>query len=105
MAARRMLWNGSVVVRCEGISSQTIHARTAQGKSDATYRSPSMSVLAKSARPVTVAFDANWKNILECTAAEVFEMMASVYLQQYSAPLEEPKDELTAMVGLAGALC
>jgi hypothetical protein len=52
-----------------------------------------------------VAFDANWKNILECTAAEVFEMMASVYLQQYSAPLEEPKDELTAMVGLAGALC
>jgi hypothetical protein len=64
-----------------------------------------MSVLAKSARPVTVAFDANWKNILECTAAEVFEMMASVYLQQYSAPLEEPKDELTAMVGLAGARC
>jgi hypothetical protein len=64
-----------------------------------------MSVMAKSARPVTVAFDANWKNILECAAAEVFEMMADVHLQQYSAPLEEPKGELTAMVGLAGALC
>jgi hypothetical protein len=64
-----------------------------------------MSVMAKSARPVTVVFDANWKSILECAAAEVFEMMAGVHLQQYSAPLEEPKSELTAMVGLAGALC
>jgi chemotaxis protein CheX len=64
-----------------------------------------MSVIAKSARPVTVAFDANWKNILECAAVEVFEMMASVHLQQYSTPFEEPKGELTAIVGLAGALC
>jgi chemotaxis protein CheX len=54
---------------------------------------------------VTVAFDANWKNILECAAAEVFEMMAGVHLQQYANPLEEPKGELTAIVGLAGALC
>jgi chemotaxis protein CheX len=64
-----------------------------------------MSVLAKSTPPLTVAFDANWKNILECAAVEVFEMMASVQLQQRSAPLEEPKGELTAMVGMAGAIC
>jgi chemotaxis protein CheX len=64
-----------------------------------------MSVMAKSRRPATVAFDANWKNALECAAAEVFEMMAGVQLQRYSTPVEEPRGELTAMVGLAGALC
>lgn len=64
-----------------------------------------MSVMAKSARPVTVPFDENWTNILECAAGEVFEMMAGTHLPPYPAPLEEPKSELTAMVGLAGPLC
>ena len=64
-----------------------------------------MSVMAKSARPATVAFDQNWKNILECAAGEVLEMMAGTHLPPYATPLEEPRGELTAMVGLAGALC
>jgi chemotaxis protein CheX len=61
--------------------------------------------MAKSARPVTVRFDENWTNILECAAGEVFEMMAGTHLPPYPEPSEEPKSELTAMVGLAGALC
>jgi chemotaxis protein CheX len=64
-----------------------------------------MSVMAKSARPVTAPFDENWTNILECAAGEVFEMMAGTHLPPYPEPPEEPKSELTAMVGLAGALC
>jgi len=64
-----------------------------------------MSVMTKSARPVTVQFDENWTNILERAAGEVFEMMAGTHLPPYPAPPEEPKSELTAMVGLAGALC
>ncbi len=49
--------------------------------------------------------DASWKGILECATSEVFEMMAGVRLEIGPTPADEPKGELTAMVGLAGALC
>jgi chemotaxis protein CheX len=49
--------------------------------------------------------DSNWKNILECGASEVFEMMAGVRPELDRAPPETPSGEHTAMVGLAGALC
>ena len=49
--------------------------------------------------------DTHWKSLLECAAREVFSMMAGVELTDFAeAPLES-KGELTAMVGLAGALC
>jgi chemotaxis protein CheX len=49
--------------------------------------------------------DSNWKNILECGASEVFEMMVGVRPQLDPSPSEKPSGEQTAMVGLAGALC
>jgi chemotaxis protein CheX len=49
--------------------------------------------------------DPNWKNILECAAIEVFEMMAGSRLSPHPNPPAEPAGELTAMVGLAGGLC
>jgi len=51
-----------------------------------------------------VAFDPNWKTILECAALEVFEIMAGVRLE-ISSSSEEQNGGETAMVGLAGALC
>jgi chemotaxis protein CheX len=52
-----------------------------------------------------IAFDPNWKKILECAALEVFEMMAGAHLELNPDPPEEPQGEQTAMVGMAGALC
>ena len=52
-----------------------------------------------------VRFDPSWKSILECGALEVFEMMAGTRLNLNSDHNAEPSGELTAMVGLAGALC
>jgi chemotaxis protein CheX len=49
--------------------------------------------------------DSTWKNILECGASEVFEMMVGVRPQVDPSPPENPSGEQTAMVGLAGALC
>ena len=53
----------------------------------------------------TVAFDPNWKAIMECAALEVFEMMANVRLTLNPNPAEAPAGGQTAMVGMAGALC
>jgi chemotaxis protein CheX len=49
--------------------------------------------------------DASWKVVLECAATEVFEIMAGGKAEPWSSPEDAPKGELTAMVGLAGALC
>jgi len=48
--------------------------------------------------------DPHWKGILESASLEVFQMMAGVDLTLQSAG-GEPSGELTAMVGMAGALC
>jgi chemotaxis protein CheX len=53
----------------------------------------------------SVAFDPNWRPILECAALEVFEIMAGVRPEVSASAGEVPRGELTAMVGLAGALC
>jgi chemotaxis protein CheX len=52
-----------------------------------------------------VSLDPAWKTLLECSALEVFEMMAGVRLQTSAAPSESRPGEQTAMVGMAGALC
>ncbi len=52
-----------------------------------------------------VQLDPHWKGILECSAIEVFGMMANAELGVMAEQPEQPKGEQTAMVGLAGALC
>lgn len=64
-----------------------------------------MSSFTKTAASTAVAFDPGWKTILECAAIEVFEMMVGVRPELNSASTGEPAGEVTAMVGLAGALC
>src|SRR5450432_1551983 len=64
-----------------------------------------MKTITKSGTQTSVPFDPSWKSILECAAMEVFEMMAGVHPEINATPTEEPQGELTAMVGLAGALC
>ena len=49
--------------------------------------------------------DAHWKGILECAAMEVFSMMVGVELTNFEEAPKDPHGDLTAMVGLAGALC
>ena len=49
--------------------------------------------------------DPDWKGILECSAIEVFAMMANTELRVMAEQPEQPQGEQTAMVGLAGALC
>src|SRR5215475_3890426 len=61
--------------------------------------------MTQSRTPATVAFDPNWKTIMECAALEVFEMMANVRLTLNPAPTDAPSGGQTAMVGMAGALC
>jgi chemotaxis protein CheX len=46
-----------------------------------------------------------WKNLLECAAMEVFSMMVGVGLEPFPGSVEGFHAELTAMVGLAGAVC
>jgi chemotaxis protein CheX len=57
------------------------------------------------ARPPVVAFEENWKTIMECAVLEVFELMANAHLELDPASAEEPHGDQTAMVGMAGALC
>jgi chemotaxis protein CheX len=64
-----------------------------------------MNLATKSSSPISVAFDASWKTILECAAFEVFEMMVGVRPELNSASTGAPTGEQTAMVGMAGALC
>jgi chemotaxis protein CheX len=60
-----------------------------------------------------VPLDPAWKSVLDCASVEVFEMMAGARLTPYVVPAVQPGAEavpleesgMTAMVGLAGALC
>ena len=60
-----------------------------------------------------IPLDPAWKEVLECAALEVFDMMAGVRLTPYLAPAPDPHSApsshrhsgQTAMVGMAGALC
>jgi chemotaxis protein CheX len=55
---------------------------------------------------VAVQFDPHWQTIMECAALEVFEMMANARLEISATPgSPQPEGGLTAMVGMAGALC
>ena len=49
--------------------------------------------------------DPHWKGILECSAIEVFNMMAGTELTPIPDASAQPEGPQTAMVGLAGALC
>jgi chemotaxis protein CheX len=49
--------------------------------------------------------DPHWKGTLECSAIEVFGMMANTELRVLAEQPKQPQSEQTAMVGLAGALC
>ena len=49
--------------------------------------------------------DPRWRNILESASLEVFQMMAGTTLTPQAETSGEPRGELTAMVGMAGALC
>lgn len=62
------------------------------------------STLGKPLEPQT-RLDPHWKGILECSAIEVFNMMANTELAPLPEQPEQPHGEQTAMVGLAGALC
>jgi chemotaxis protein CheX len=64
-----------------------------------------MKTMTRTGTQVSVPFDPSWKSIMECAAMEVFEMMAGVRPEVIASPSEEPQGELTAMVGMAGALC
>jgi len=64
-----------------------------------------MSSSLKQSESQKVAFDPHWQGILECATTEVFSMMAGANLTALSEAPSEPKGVLTAMVGLAGALC
>lgn len=64
-----------------------------------------MTMKLKQADLKRVAFDPYWKSILECATTEVFSMMAGAELTPLVETPAEPKGVLTAMVGLAGALC
>ena len=58
-----------------------------------------------STKSVAVQFDPHWQTIMECAALEVFEMMANSRLEIAATPVPAPEGGLTAMVGMAGALC
>ena len=72
-----------------------------------------MTAMANLVAQKRVPLDAAWKPVLECASLEVFEMMAGTRLLPFVAPAAAPGPEpapppqsgLTAMVGLAGALC
>jgi len=64
-----------------------------------------MTPMTKQSPRAGVAFDPAWRSLLECAAIEVFQMMAGAQLSLEANPPAEPGGEVTAMVGLAGALC
>lgn len=64
-----------------------------------------MSTLMNSESAMLVPLDPRWKIILERASMEVFQMMAGTTLTPQSNLSGEPRGELTAMVGMAGALC
>jgi len=54
---------------------------------------------------VKIKPEGSWKPILECAVTEVFELMAAVRLGVLPESPEPQRGAITAMVGLAGALC
>lgn len=48
--------------------------------------------------------EVGWRALLECASVEVVELMAGVRLETWTAPYDEPRSELAAIVGMAGAL-
>jgi chemotaxis protein CheX len=62
---------------------------------------PALDSRAKSAAKA----DPGWVHLLECAAREVFQIMVHIDLEVLEKPEEEPSGDMTAMVGLAGALC
>ena len=72
-----------------------------------------MTTITNAAATKRVPLDPNWKSVLDCAALEVFEMMAGARLTPFVPPASEPGAEavpqeqsgVTAMVGMAGALC
>jgi chemotaxis protein CheX len=46
-----------------------------------------------------------WKDLLESASNEVVELMAGARLEPWSGPYGEPKGDIVAIVGMAGALC
>jgi chemotaxis protein CheX len=54
---------------------------------------------------LAIQIEPAWKNILECAAIEVFELMASVKLEPMDSSAGKPHGDTTAIVGMAGALC
>jgi chemotaxis protein CheX len=72
-----------------------------------------MTAMAKLTAQKRVPLDVAWKPVLECASLEVFEMMAGARLTPFvpsaaapgPQPAPQPQSGLTAMVGLAGALC
>jgi len=64
-----------------------------------------MSGISLNAKPIRAKPESTWKTLLECSAIEVFEMMANVHLEALASPEGEPRGDFTAMVGMAGALC
>lgn len=72
-----------------------------------------MTTMTNAAPIKRVPLDPNWKSVLDCAVLEVFEMMAGACLTPFVPPAAAPGAEavpqersgLTAMVGMAGALC
>jgi chemotaxis protein CheX len=52
-----------------------------------------------------VAFEPQWKHVLETAVVEVFQMMAGAQLTPLESLPGQPAGQQTAMVGMAGALC
>lgn len=49
--------------------------------------------------------ETGWKELLECASVEVIELMAGTRLEPWAAPYDESRNELVAVVGMAGTLC
>ena len=72
-----------------------------------------MTAMTNSAAAKRVPLDPAWKSVLDCASIEDFEMMASARLTAYvpaavqpgAEPVSQTRSGVTAIVGLAGALC
>ena len=64
-----------------------------------------MNTAFNSSEAVQVKPEPGWKPVLEQAAIEVFELMAAVHLTLLPENSGSPTGAITAMVGMAGALC
>lgn len=64
-----------------------------------------MNSIAGQLSSASVKPDSGWTPILQCASTEVFEMMAGVKLRPLPQTTGAQHGAITAMVGLAGALC